>query len=103
MNTPRSKKRLRTALIKLMQEHKIGKHPLAPSLVVQIVRLVGVLDGLFPPETAVFQRPKGIRPPVVETVPDYSPEALKALDDAKKILGGDDGHSNGDGSSGTGL
>lgn len=58
-NTPRSKKRIRQALIDMMRAHQKGK-PISMTAL-KVITLIGVIDGYFPPEAACFQRPKGVK------------------------------------------
>ena len=80
---PRPQASLRTALLDIIGSHKLG-----PMMELRAIELLGVVDGFFLPETVV-RRVKGRHiEPASPEVPDYSPEALKAMDEAKKILGG---------------
>ena len=97
-NTPRSKKRIRQELIYLLKEQKSGKTYITPMLRIQIIRLLGVVDGIFPPNSIVLQsRDKPGRPPSEEVEEaEYDPEVQKL----RKSLEEQHGHSNGNGGTG---
>lgn len=90
-NTPKSKKRIRQALIDMMKAHQTGKTRLTPGLELSVIRLIGVIDGYFPPESAVFIRPKGVkhlgRYAETEEEPDEDEVVRKLREEANKLRG----------------
>ena len=95
---PRPKDRLRNELLALLQEQREGKTYITPMLRVQIIRLLGVVDGTFLPNSIVLQsRDKPGRPPSEEVEEaEYDPEVQKL----RKSLEEQHGHSNGNGGTG---
>ena len=79
-NTPRSKKRIRQALIDMMRAHQKGK-PISMTAL-KVITLIGVIDGYFPPEAACFQRPKGVK-----GLGRYAEGRLGTLRDAEGRIG----------------
>lgn len=96
-NTPRSKRRLRQALIDMMKAHQSGKQKLPPIMLLKVIDRIGVLDGQFPPDTLVLRPSKTLgRYAESSEIPDDDEYVRKLKEEANKIRGGRDGdtHSN---------
>jgi hypothetical protein len=79
-----------------MKGHQSGKQKLAPTVLLQVIDRIGVLDSLFVPEILI-RRPSNQlgRPPLPRNEePDEDAEVKKLRDEIVKRRGDGDSHSN---------
>ena len=96
-NTPRSKKRLRQALIDMMKAHQSGKQKLPTILVLKVIDRIGVLDGQFPPDTLVVRPSRKLgRYAESAEIPDEEEYVKQLKEEASRMRGGADGNTHRD-------
>jgi hypothetical protein len=92
-NTPKSKKRLRQALIDLMKGHQSGKQKLPALMLLKIIDRIGVLDGQWGAEVLITHKPLSSkylgRYAASQEPPDDDEEVRKLREDVLKMRGED--------------
>jgi hypothetical protein len=99
---PRPKDRIRNELLALLQQQREGKIYITPMLRIQAITLLGVVDGVFPPDAITRQRrdKRGCPPAHEAEEIDYDPEVQEIRN---KFLEEQNGRSDGNGSTSSGL